>query len=57
MANVTHRWERMNQHPMVDTGCLGNLKVNSDVICYITSFGGVPLLCGSCINMALRSEA
>lgn len=47
----------MSQHHMADDGRLGNLKENSDVICYMPNFGVVPLLCGPCINMAVRAEA
>ena len=33
--------KEMSQHKMADMGCLGILKVNCDVICYITIFDRV----------------
>lgn len=56
MAKVGHRREKMSRHKMAGTGCLGNPKANTAAVCYITSFGRVPLLRGSCIDMALRSQ-
>lgn len=45
---------------MADTRCSSNLMVNSDIICSIVClflYLKMPLSCGPCINMALRSEA
>lgn len=55
MADTGHGGRRGHCESTLDAS--GTPSVNSAVICYIIIRGGVSLLCGSSINIALRSEA
>lgn len=56
-VDILHRLGLLMLAKMSDTRCLGNTKVNSDLICYIFVLAKCHFCVNFNINMTLRSEA